>query len=198
VSASRLGIYGLAGIALLAALGAWWLSSSTQVAVVEPPTEPTAAPVVPTAAALAPTRAPFVQKAAPVAPTVAPARPTVAPPPVEEAKACDRAPISEPEVKGWIDAYRRALVDKNLAKLREIGAARSEGEAEELRRRLDSRRNLEVDVEDVEIRASGTRAEVSYSLAQRWRDPKQSSMVFDFDAERRVLGRSDCRVVALP
>lgn len=215
ISAGRLAVFSLVlaiTLAALVAVARWSSTAPQRIAEPRPAATIPSIPAVETVPTAPPRRPVETPAPTPIAPpTAAPPAATVAPAPIvgsstkgampaptENVPDCDLVPLSDTDVKRWVDAYRLALVEKDIGKLRELGAVRSSAEADKLKRRLDPLRDLQVEIADLEIRAQGPRAELSFSLSERWRDPHQPSLVFDFDAEKRVLGRHDCRVVALP
>ncbi|MGH7821366.1 MAG: hypothetical protein ACREQ9_16495, partial [Candidatus Binatia bacterium] len=95
-----------------------------------------------------------------------------------------------------VEDYRRALEQKDVAKLRELGAVDSDQQSDSLRSKLRELRDYQVGVENLEAELQGTAATVRFDRAEKWKDLNQPSFVLDFIPETKKLVRRDCRLVA--
>ena len=90
--------------------------------------------------------------------------------------------LQEAEVRTWIEAQRRALEERDVKTLVELGALNGE-QAERARQILSQYKNFRVTFQDVSIRVEGDRAEVSFSRI----DTIEGTEVPHTDRKRFVL-----------
>jgi TIR domain len=105
------------------------------------------------------------------------------------------APPSEEEVQQWIEAYRRALEQKDVRKLRELGYVRSDQEAKDLQETLQARQQYQVHRQGLRVEAEGSKVRLRFDRMDRWYDAASYSMVVDRSPHRETLIRQNCTQV---
>lgn len=106
-------------------------------------------------------------------------------------------PPIEDEVNRWVAAYQKALEQKDLVRLRELGYLRSADE-HALGEKLERRDDFRVRVRNLKAKAQGSHVHLVFERVDTWNDPRSYSAVFDYTTENVVLTRHGCgQIVAV-
>jgi serine/threonine protein kinase len=100
--------------------------------------------------------------------------------------------VTQTEVEQWLSGVQRALEQRDVAKLKQLGYVHSEPEAADLLKKLQARQKLQVVLQNVRAELAGDRALLSFEQVDRWYDPKSYSMVVDYSSHQATLVRKGC------
>lgn len=99
---------------------------------------------------------------------------------------------TQTEVEQWLAGVRRALEQRDVAKLKELGYVHSVPEAADLLKQLQARQKLQVVLQNVRVDLVGDHVLLSFERVDRWYDPKSYSMVVDYSSHQATLVRQGC------
>jgi hypothetical protein len=100
--------------------------------------------------------------------------------------------VTQTEVEQWLAGVQRALEQRNITKLKELGYVHSEPEASDLLEKLQARQKLQVVLQNVQAELAGDHVLLSFERVDRWYDPTSYSMVVDYSTHQATLVRQGC------
>lgn len=103
---------------------------------------------------------------------------------------------TQAQVRQWLDAYSRALQNKQIPKLRALGFIHRGTEAEALRKTLEPRQKYQVSIHNIQTETLEGEVSLSFRQMDSWYDPATYSTVVDHTAHRVTLVRVGCADIA--
>jgi len=117
-------------------------------------------------------------------PTLPPSPPTTVPPPPPPLRA--GAEITNPEVEALLQRYALAWRRHDVDELRGMGQVASEAQARALRHYFATVRDLDVEVQLLEVRSRGHHRRVRFIRRDRFRDPRGRVVTRETPIEKEV------------
>lgn len=100
--------------------------------------------------------------------------------------------VTQTEVEQWLAGVQRALEQRDITKLKQLGYVHSAPEASDLLETLQARQKLQVLLQNVRAELAGDRILLSFERVDRWYDPTSYSMVVDYSTHQATLVRQGC------
>jgi hypothetical protein len=100
------------------------------------------------------------------------------------------------QVQQWLDAYSRALQNKQIPQLRALGFIHTDTETKALRKTLEPRQKYQVSIHNIQTETVAGEVNLSFRQVDRWYDPATYSTVVDHTAHRVTLVRVGCTDIA--